>query len=341
MSRILVHPEGLLRAGNVFGAAAADLLEIQQRLYRATQSLSWDSKQRIGMEREFQEAANRARQLAGRIHELSGSLRRTAEAFQNLDQQSAGQLQGRLAKSRVAVSPYFLAAAGLSALGSLLPKLGADWRQLIDPKKMVGNVATLYEAYQAIDQRMKGFYIEKVSRASGDFYRVHNGQTVGINGRKYAISNQHQTPHVAKYLDPKVAAAEAVKWKSLKSLGGLGIAVEAAFGVKENIDANAGGSKIVADATVDVAIGVGSMAAGAAVGAQVGAAVGSVVPVAGTIVGGVVGAVAGVGVSVVTDVVQINGKSISEWAKDGVKSAIDGGLDLAKSAGDAISSLFD
>jgi hypothetical protein len=337
MPRILVVPEQLYQTSHTFAAAAADLREISHRLVRAHASLSWESRHKIGMEHRFREAARRAEQLAAGIGDLSSHLRTISERFRSLDQDCASQLGPALRRSLGIADPYLLASFSLT---SLLPTIGMNWGALVEPKKLIGNLAVMHEVYTTVTNRMKGFYVEYVKRRSGDFYRVHNGQVVGIKGRKYAISNQHMTPQVAKYLNPKYAALEAVKWKSLKSLGGLGLAAEAVMGIKENVDNNASGSKIAAEAVVDVGIGLGSMAAGAAIGAKTGALVGSVFPGAGTVVGGVVGAVAGVGISIVTDVIQINGKSISDWAKDGVKGLIDGGANLIKSAGDALGSLF-
>ena len=70
-------------------------------------------------------------------------------------------------------------------------------------------------------------------------------------------------------------------------------------------------------------IGGGLLATVASTSAA-GAVAGSVAPGVGNLIGAGVGFIAGVGIYIVTDVIEINGKSIVGWIKEGVDWIVDG-----------------
>jgi phage tail tape-measure protein len=202
-----------------------------------------------------------------------------------------------------------------------------NWSALLAPGFGVGLTSDLWEAYIRAD----AYTIDKFSvvvtpdkkYATVKGYGTVSAPEQGIAGTRYAFKNKASYPQVFQYADPGTAAKEALKFKGVAGkLGATGIALDAGAGIYENIESGASTSKIVTDATVDVAIGAGSLAASAAAGAAIGAAVGTVVPGAGNIVGALAGMLVGAATYVATDVVQIKDKSASDWLKEGANSAV-------------------
>lgn len=130
-----------------------------------------------------------------------------------------------------------------------------------------------------------------------------------------------------------------------KVIGYGAIAFETGSGIYDNINNGASTSKIVADATVDVAKGLGSMAIATGC-AQVGAAVGTAIPipVVGTLVGAAVGFGVGIAANVVydnlIDGVQIGGKTAAGWASYGIEKGIDATVDGAKKLGNKVENVL-
>ncbi len=212
---------------------------------------------------------------------------------------------------------------------------------------------TIYSAYRA-GFFTSGFNIKQV----GDYVRVYgknktwrnlkNATVEGIKGRRYKVGSE---------LDVKFgvsARASNISWSTKFSralnynfknfgkdtfgsvssiIGYVGVAWETIDNVVGNVKSGASVSKIAADATTDVAKGLGAMAAASA-GAKLGAAIGTLipVPVVGTLVGSVVGgAVAGFAYNYLVDGVKIGGKSIAGWVSTGLEEAY-------SAVGDAVAS---
>ena len=113
--------------------------------------------------------------------------------------------------------------------------------------------------------------------------------------------------------------------KGIDALGYVGIALDAGVGIYENIQNGVDAQRIVTDAAVDVGVGVGTgFLATIASSAAVGAVSGSVAPGVGNLIGAGVGLLVGVGTYLVTEVIEIKGQSIVDWAKDGVDWIVDG-----------------
>lgn len=133
--------------------------------------------------------------------------------------------------------------------------------------------------------------------------------------------------------------------KSSKALAVIGIVIDIGFDFMQDWDK--GWEQLTADVVVDTALGiastiattyVASLVAGLVTEMMIGAAIGTCIPipVVGTIVGAVVGVVVGLAIVLVTEVLMINGKSIKDWAKEGVKWALEGVVDLGGKAIDGV-----
>ena len=106
--------------------------------------------------------------------------------------------------------------------------------------------------------------------------------------------------------------------KGAKAVGYAGIGIGVGVDMYDNIRQDATTEKIVSDAAVDTAFGLGGV--GAAVGT--GALAGSVIPGAGTLVGAAGGLVGSIGYLGITESWQPGGKSIKDRAKESTYNAI-------------------
>lgn len=140
------------------------------------------------------------------------------------------------------------------------------------------------------------------------------------------------------------------KFNKEDALGNIGkavaytaIALETGLDTVENIQNHASKNKIVADATVDVAKGLGGMAVATSC-AQVGAAIGTAIPIpgVGTIVGAGIGFAAGIlgtlAYNYVIDGVKIGGKMVAEWASIGLENALEEAESLGKDITEGVAS---
>ncbi|GMQ63535.1 autotransporter outer membrane beta-barrel domain-containing protein [Vallitalea maricola] len=114
-----------------------------------------------------------------------------------------------------------------------------------------------------------------------------------------------------------------VMGKGAKILGVAGVGIDVGTNIYNNVKNNTDNQRIVTDAYVDTAIGVGGLLASAKVGALAGTAF---TPGIGTAVGFCVG----IGFAVVTDVIKINGVSIRDYLKEGIDAITDITVDTLK-----------
>ena len=98
------------------------------------------------------------------------------------------------------------------------------------------------------------------------------------------------------------------------------VALDVGISIHDNISRGASSKKIILDATVDTVITGGSVWGAGAAGSAIGTAVGSIIPGAGNLVGAGAGFVIGIGIGVMTDMVYFGGKTVREWAKEGVNN---------------------
>lgn len=126
----------------------------------------------------------------------------------------------------------------------------------------------------------------------------------------------------AKYVDSELKYADdlfgktSVAAKGVKALPYVSAAVDTGIGIIENINEGTAPERIASDAVVDVGFGLAGIGAASYVGGLVGSFV--PVPVVGTLVGAGVGTLTGIVYYGITEAWTINGKSISDWTKDGV-----------------------
>lgn len=216
-----------------------------------------------------------------------------------------------------------------------------DWLALISgTSKHIGNLGTGLDTRDIVKRYKAGFSIKKTSIGGGNYdVLVRNGMIDNIEDGVYHSIDRSRYPNVFKYVDPKTAMREAM-WspKSVTMWLGYGaVAYETYDHWQENIADGKSNSYIVAEATVDVAIGVGTIAASAMLGAKVGAVTGTFI---GGPVGTVVGAAFGIGVGVVSTLVFdgwiIDGKPLNEHIKEGVATGIDATAEWLDASVDAI-----
>ena len=113
-------------------------------------------------------------------------------------------------------------------------------------------------------------------------------------------------------------------------------------GVYDNVQEGTSPLRIATDALLDTGLEMfstflstaASAKASAWFGAKIGAAAGSAAPIGGNVAGAIAGAVVGVSVYVVTDVIQVNGKSLGDTVKDFIGEKVE-------AVGDYIGSFFD
>lgn len=206
--------------------------------------------------------------------------------------------------------------------------------------KQIGNLGTGLDTRDIVRRYKAGFSVTKAATGGGNYdVLIRNGMIDNIEDGVYHSVDHSRYPGVFKYVDPKTAAREAL-WspKSVTMWLGYGaVAYETYDHWQENIADGKSNSYIAAEATVDVAIGVGTIAASALAGAKVGALLGTAFggPL-GTAVGAVAGVAVGVGSTLLFDGWIIDGKPFNEHIKEGVATGIDATAEWLDASVDAI-----
>lgn len=229
-------------------------------------------------------------------------------------------------------------------------------------KDTIKTGGTIYGAYKA-GFFTSGFNVKQV----GDYVRVYGKNKTwlnlkdstieGIKGRRYKVGSELDVKFGVSArasnisLGTKFSRALNHNFKNFGKdtfgsaasiIGYLGVAWETIDNAVGNVKSGASVSKIAADATTDVAKGLGAMAAASA-GAKLGAAIGTLipVPVVGTLVGGVIGgAVAGFAYDYLIDGgLKIGGKSIAGWVSTGLEKAYTAVGDAVTSGAKAVANV--
>ena len=173
-----------------------------------------------------------------------------------------------------------------------------------------------------------GFYVTR----KGEYAIIKGAHTKaafrrGIKGTRYSFKNAGKYPNVFGYIDPKTAAKSALNPKSVSgALGYFFIVVDVGDGIYENIQAGTRPQKIVSDAVVDAGMGIGLTALGAAVGSLI------PIPILGTAFGAAVGA----GLDDLANNLIIDGKSVTEWVKEGAGYVADAVVDAGEAVVDFV-----
>ena len=194
-------------------------------------------------------------------------------------------------------------------------------------------------------------YLDKYYAGKTTFEALVNSQTLEAfyNYMYNGIKNAARPNNIGKGIWEK-QIKEELQWvenylgkssnlsKAIDILGYVGIVVDVGKGIYENVQNDASQQKIVSDAIVDAGFSIGGGAlASAAASAAAGAVAGFVAPGIGNLIGAGVGLIVGVAFYFGTEVIEINGKSLVEWSKEGVdwlfdrfKDGIDWVVDTAK-----------
>lgn len=299
---------------------------------------------------QWQAANQQGEQISSMLSEMGRTVQKKAGQFQAADEQHHSIMAG----SAFYNSPVAMfRAAAVQGDGSILPGYGGRAIPISNPSSAVmavqaqngdesgidvgwgyqgptpaGWASLGYGALMVGTMVKSGFNVNM--RNNGSVATIKGARSPfalneGIRGTRYTLNNAAKNPQVWKFVDPKIAAKEAL---SIKGFGGkLGYAgLLFDTGVSGFQDYKRGGaSRAAASVMVNGGLGLGTLASSAAIGA----AVGSAVPVAGTAVGAVVGLASGVVISAVTDI-EINGKSLKTYAVDAVDTAIDGTVEGVK-----------
>ena len=114
-----------------------------------------------------------------------------------------------------------------------------------------------------------------------------------------------------------VLGSASVFSKGVKALPYVSVAIDTGIGIIDNINNGTSPERIASDAVVDVGFGLAGIGASALSGLAAGGLAGSAVPIVGNIAGAVGGAIGGIAFYVASEVIEINGKSPIEWAKEG------------------------
>ena len=104
--------------------------------------------------------------------------------------------------------------------------------------------------------------------------------------------------------------------KVTEELGYLGVAIDTISGIGENLEKGSSWQKTTSDAFVDATMSLSTMLAAGIASAEIGAWAGTIVPGAGNIIGAVGGFAVGIAMYVITDGIEIKGKSVREHVKD-------------------------
>ena len=239
--------------------------------------------------------------------------------------------------------------------------------EYIDAKKILKDVVsagiTIHGAYKAGFFK-SGFNIKQV----GDYVIVCGKNTVWkglkgvgvekIKGRRYKVGSAKDVECGASAMASGISVGTKLS-RALKHnfkdfgkstfgsaasiLGYLDIAWETGKNIVGNCKNGASVSKIAADATTDIAKGMGEMAV-VSVGAKLGAAVGTLIPIpiVGSLVGSVVGgAVARIAYDYLIDGgLKIGGKSVAGWVSTGLEKAYSKVGDAFKGAAKGLKKAF-
>lgn len=144
-----------------------------------------------------------------------------------------------------------------------------------------------------------------------------------------------------KQLDDALGPASKLA-KGLKLLPYITLGIDVLWGAYENYQNGVDGQRIVTDAIVDTGFGIGGGIIASAVSSAVaGAVAGSVAPGVGNLIGLGVGFVTGVIYYGVTELIEYNGKSLVDWAKEKVDWMVDGVGSLFNEIEEGIGNLWD
>lgn len=195
----------------------------------------------------------------------------------------------------------------------------------VGTSKVIGNAGSVMDGKDILSRRKHGFTLNRSITDDGYEVLVRNGQVANIRDGVYHSTDINKYPELFKYFDVKTALKEVLL--SPKSiimwLGYAAVAYETYDHLKENIENEKSGSYIAAELSVDLSIGIGTIAASAMLTAAHGARLGASAGPWGAAAGALAGIGFGLFSSLVLDGISVNGKTLNEHIKENVAIAID------------------
>ncbi|WP_052675901.1 WXG100 family type VII secretion target [Paenibacillus sp. IHBB 10380] len=305
--RISVEPDALRALSRQLQQSGEQINQIRAVLNQAVDSLLNDAETMEIVMNTWRLANLQSVEMVSALMEMATTLQNKGDQFQIVDEQPFSTFHSSAISNHSPVAMFEMSKKNLQ----LLSGLGKESTVISNPSSAVAAI---------VGENMKedievGLGWEGPSATGGNSLG-YGSLMIGTmlksgftRGTRYTLNNAAQNPQVWKFIDPKIAAREAVSFK------GVG-----------------GATQDTAFVVVNGGIGLGTMAGSAAIGA----AIGSAVPIVGTAVGAAVGLGVGVTVSAVTEI-KINGKSLKTHAVAGVDNAIEGVISGEETAVDGMS----
>ncbi|MCX7571130.1 WXG100 family type VII secretion target [Tumebacillus sp. DT12] len=199
------------------------------------------------------------------------------------------------------------------------------WAPIVGTSKVIGNAGAAMDGKDIFNRWKQGYTYDRLKRADGYDILVQNGRIANIRDGVYHSVDASKYPDLFKYFDMKIALKDALlNPKSITMwLGYASVAYETYDHWNENIEDEKSGSYIAAEVTVDLSIGIGTIAASAIATSTFGAKIGAGGGPWGAVAGAGVGIVVGLVSSLVLDGISVNGKTLNEHIKEDVATAID------------------
>lgn len=350
MPYIKVNLSNISKYSSTVQTIQSKVSRIQSEFSSTGSSLDWDVRTASNIQRRITSISNELNSERTSLNKMVNYLSNVKSKYSQLDSQNQMQTQSDV------------------GVATVTTKIGVTWNspfKYIDTKSLIKDSiktgGTIYSAFKA-GFFSSGFNIKQV----GDYIRIYGqrkpraafsapqGNRVKVGSDVY-YSKGYPLWYKSASLADKLKSSftgfgkdtfglinSAGKFNVGAAIGYAGIAYDTISNLVGNVKSGASASKIAADATTDVAKGLGAMAV-TATGAKIGAAIGSFIPIpgVGTLVGGVIGgAVAGFAYNYLVDGgLQIGGKSIAGWVSTGLENVYSAVGDAVKSGAKAVANV--
>lgn len=199
------------------------------------------------------------------------------------------------------------------------------WAPFVGTSKAIGNAGAAKDGKDILTRRKHGFTLNRFVQEEGYEVLVRNGQIANIRDGVYHSADINKYPELFKYFDAKTSLKDALlNPKSIVMwLGYASVAYETYDHWRENIEDEKSGSYIAAEVSVDLSIGIGTIASSAWITAAHGARLGATAGPWGAAAGALAGIGFGLFSSFILDGISVNGKTVNEHIKENVAIAID------------------
>ncbi|HEY2491440.1 MAG TPA: WXG100 family type VII secretion target, partial [Paenibacillus sp.] len=261
--RISVEPDALRALSRQLQQSEDQIKQIRAVLNQAVGSLVYDGETMEIMMNTWKLANLQGEQMVTALMEMATTLQNKGDQFQTVDEQPVSIFHSPARSNHSPVAMFEMSKENLQ----LLSGFGKESTVISNPNSAVA--AIVGENMKEDTEVGWGFNVNFLRNQA----EIATGE--GIRGTRYTLNNAAQNPQVWKFIDPKIAAREAVSFRKIGGkLGNADILFDT--GVEGYNDYHQDG--VTRDtASVNVNGGLGTLAGIAAIGA----AVGSVLPIAG------------------------------------------------------------